>query len=107
MNPRVAELARKVLSGDPLDRPEGEFLATVSGDDVYDLFYWANRIRIQFVGRDVKFCAIVAAKVGGCSEDCKFARSRSVRHPRLSRAGETHRPAVARQRVARGGGGRG
>ena len=39
---------------------------------LYDLFYWANRIRIRFVGRDVKFCAIVAAKVGGCSEDCKF-----------------------------------
>jgi len=24
------------------------------------------------MGPDVKFCAIVAAKVGGCSEDCKF-----------------------------------
>ncbi len=44
----------------------------MGGDDVYDLFYWANKIRIRFAGRDVKFCAIVAAKVGGCSEDCKF-----------------------------------
>ena len=41
-------------------------------DDVYDLFYWANKIRIRFIGPDVKFCAIVAAKAGGCSEDCKF-----------------------------------
>ena len=28
----------------------------VGGDDIYDLFYWANKIRIQFIGRDVKFC---------------------------------------------------
>src|SRR5882762_4333107 len=68
----IAGMARRVLSGEVLGRGDAEYLATVSGDDVYDLFYWANKIRIHFVGRDVKFCAIVAAKVGGCSEDCKF-----------------------------------
>src|SRR4051794_27706269 len=65
-------MAERVLAGNLLDRADADHLAAVSGDDVYDLFYWANRIRIHFVGRDVKFCAIVAAKVGGCSEDCKF-----------------------------------
>ena len=69
---RIAQLAEKVLAGGLLDRGEAGYLATVGGDDIYDLFYWANRIRIRFMGRDVKFCAIVAAKVGGCSEDCKF-----------------------------------
>jgi biotin synthase len=69
---RIASLAQKVLAGNLLDRSDGEYLSRVTGDDLYDLFYWANKIRIQFTGRDVKFCAIVAAKVGGCSEDCKF-----------------------------------
>src|SRR5438067_3250254 len=65
-------MAGRVLAGDLLDHEEAQYLTRVGGDDVYDLFYWANRIRIRFMGRDVKFCAIVAAKVGGCSEDCKF-----------------------------------
>src|SRR5688572_2537711 len=69
---RIAGMARRVLAGELLGRGDAEYLASVRGDDLYDLFYWANKIRIQLVGRDVKFCAIVAAKVGGCSEDCKF-----------------------------------
>lgn len=77
MHARIAQLANAVLQGRLLDRTDAEYLATVQGDDLYDLFYWANKIRIQFVGRDVKFCAIVAAKVGGCSEDCKFCAQSS------------------------------
>jgi biotin synthase len=72
---RIARLAGHVLDGGRLNRADAEYLATVGGgggDELYDLFYWANKIRIRYVGRDVKFCAIVAAKVGGCSEDCKF-----------------------------------
>jgi biotin synthase len=72
---RIAELAQKVLAGGLLDRREAEYFVGVGrhdSDDLYDLFYWANKIRIRFMGRDVKFCAIVAAKAGGCSEDCKF-----------------------------------
>src|SRR4051812_32283227 len=73
----IARLAQQVLDGHLLDRAEAELLTRASGDDLYDLFYWANKIRIKFVGRDVKFCAIVAAKVGGCSEDCKFCAQSS------------------------------
>lgn len=72
MQERISALAHHVLAGRQVERHDAEYLAGISGDDLYDLFYWANRIRIRFVGRDVKFCAIVAAKVGGCSEDCKF-----------------------------------
>ncbi|MGA2497664.1 MAG: hypothetical protein ABSH20_07970, partial [Tepidisphaeraceae bacterium] len=72
MHDRMAAIAHQVLDGSSVDREQAHYLATAGGDDLYDLFYWANRIRIRFVGRDVKFCAIVAAKVGGCSEDCKF-----------------------------------
>jgi biotin synthase len=70
--PRITRLADQVLAGGRIERADAEYLTTVGGDDVYDLFYWANKIRIARMGRDVKFCAIVAAKVGGCSEDCKF-----------------------------------
>jgi biotin synthase len=77
LNSRIAQLAQSVLAGEVLGRPEAAELARVEGDELYDLFYWANKIRIQFVGRDVKFCAIVAAKVGGCSEDCKFCAQSS------------------------------
>ncbi|HEY8665351.1 MAG TPA: hypothetical protein VIL86_01740, partial [Tepidisphaeraceae bacterium] len=72
MQARIARLAERVLKGELPDRADAAYLTGVGGDDIYDLFYWANRIRIAMMGRDVKFCAIVAAKVGGCSEDCKF-----------------------------------
>src|SRR2546426_9462747 len=68
----IAGMASRVLSGQLLDRSDAESLAAVAGDDLYDLFYWANKIRIRFVGRDVKFCAIVAAKRVGGRGDCKF-----------------------------------
>src|SRR4051812_10751468 len=64
---RIARLAEQVLSGTRLDRADARYLATVAGEDIYDLFYWANKIRIRHKGPDVRFCAIVAAKVGGCS----------------------------------------
>lgn len=79
MQPRIAQLAQRILSGEQIGRAEAAELTTVAGDDLYDLFYWANKIRIHFVGRDVKFCAIVAAKVGGCSEDCTFC-AQSAHH---------------------------
>lgn len=79
MDSHIARLAERVLAGGLLDRHDAEFLTRVGGDDIYDLFYWANKIRIKFVGRDVRFCAIVAAKVGGCSEDCKFC-AQSAHH---------------------------
>lgn len=73
----VQALAQDVLSGKRLTREQARQLATVSGDDIHDLFYWANKIRIQFKGSDVRFCAIVSAKTGECSEDCKFCAQSS------------------------------
>lgn len=73
----VQSLAEDVLGGRSLTREEARLLTTVNGDDLYDLFYWANKIRIKFRGRQVKFCAIVSAKTGDCSEDCKFCAQSS------------------------------
>lgn len=69
---QIATLALLVLGGGQLDREQARFLATLEGDDLYDLFYWANKIRIRFVGRQVKFCSIVTGKTGACSEDCSY-----------------------------------
>lgn len=87
MQARIARLAQGVLDGRLIDRDDAAELARVGGDDLYDLFYWANKIRIRFVGRDVKFCAIVAAKVGGCSEDCKFCAQSSHYHTAVAEQG--------------------
>ena len=69
---RIAQLAQQVLAGQPLTRDQAEELTHVAGEALYDLFFWANKIRIRHVGPQVKFCSIVAAKVGACSEDCGF-----------------------------------
>ncbi len=69
---RVADIAQSVLAGKPISRDDAVALTRLSGDDLYDLFYWANKTRIKFVGRQVKFCSIVTGKVGACSEDCGY-----------------------------------
>ena len=68
----IADIAQQVLGGDPINRDQARQLIRTQGTDIYDLFFWANKLRIKFVGHRVKFCSIVAAKVGGCSEDCGF-----------------------------------
>ncbi|MAE64816.1 MAG: biotin synthase BioB [Phycisphaeraceae bacterium] len=68
----IAATAGTVLAGGQVDREAARRLTTVEGDDLYDLFYWANRIRLKCVGRQIRFCSILSAKVGGCTEDCSF-----------------------------------
>lgn len=79
LSDRIEQLGRAVLDGHLLTHNEAHELTRASGDELYDLFYWANKIRIRFVGQHVKFCSIVAAKVGNCSEDCGYC-SQSKKH---------------------------
>ncbi len=76
---RIADLAQRVLAGELLGRAQAHELAQVAGDARYDLFFWANKIRLRFTGPSVKFCSIVAGKVGNCSEDCSYC-SQSKHH---------------------------
>ena len=71
---RVAHLGSAVLRGHRLTLDEARELASIDphGELIYDLFYWANKVRICHVGRRVKFCSIVTGKVGACSEDCHY-----------------------------------
>ncbi len=72
LNERIADLAQAVLSGTDLSREQARSLAEVAGEDLYDLFYWSNKIRLRKVGTAVNCCSIVAGKAGACGQDCAF-----------------------------------
>lgn len=77
----IGDYGKKVLAGAALTRREINHLArenTPSG--IYDLIYWANRIRHFFKGETIDLCAIVNAKSGRCTEDCRFC-AQSAHHP--------------------------
>lgn len=67
-------LAKRVIAGGDVTREEAHALFSLphDGEDVYDLFYAAHKVRRHFHGNRVTFCSIVAGKFGNCSEDCKF-----------------------------------
>ena len=85
MNAFIAEVAQGILAGNSAaDYDTAAALAReAAGGTVYDLLYWANRIRIARVGPAIRLCAIAAEKIGACSEDCAFC-GQSVRHPGCS-----------------------
>lgn len=72
MNEKIFNLAQHILNGKLIDRSDSEFLFSLGDNFLEDLMYWANRIREKFFGRKIKICSIVPARLGGCSEDCKF-----------------------------------
>jgi len=72
LNDTAMRLGIQVLSGTPLTRDQARELTKLEGNDLYDLFFWANKIRTHFVGANAKFCSIVTGKVGACSEDCSY-----------------------------------
>jgi len=74
----ISSLGEKVLAGKLLNQAEASQLAEKKGPErVFDLMYWANKIRHKFKGETVDLCAIVNAKSGRCSEDCAFCAQSS------------------------------
>jgi biotin synthase len=70
--PDLLDLARRVIAGGDVTRTEADQLFRLEGEDVYDLFYAAHKVRRHFHGNRVTFCSILPTKFGNCSEDCKF-----------------------------------
>lgn len=68
----IASLVDQIIAGTPLDREQADRLTRVEPERYLDLFRGATRIREHFLGKRVRCCSIVAAKVGRCSEDCSF-----------------------------------
>ncbi|RPI37321.1 MAG: biotin synthase BioB [Nitrospiraceae bacterium] len=62
----------KVFDNGKLTRKEALFISSLSGQDLFDLFSSANRIRNHFRGDAVDLCAIINAKSGFCPEDCSY-----------------------------------
>ncbi|WKZ20269.1 MAG: biotin synthase BioB [Candidatus Jettenia sp. CY-1] len=79
MNDRIKKIAHRSLQNEPVSRDDALFLMGIEGDEVYDVFYWANQIRLQYFGHDINTCSIVSAKQGKCTEDCSFC-SQSARY---------------------------
>ncbi|VTS06372.1 biotin synthase BioB [Tuwongella immobilis] len=67
-------ISRRILAGGEITREETHALLSLpcDGEEIYDLFYAAHKVRRHFHGNRVTFCSIVASKFGKCSEDCKF-----------------------------------
>lgn len=68
----ILQYAKKVLDGYELTKEEAIELINVSDDDTMLLLAMADKIRQKFVGKDVDCCAIINARSGHCSENCKF-----------------------------------
>jgi biotin synthase len=66
------DLSRRVIAGGDLTRIEARSLFDLEGEEVYDLFYAAHKVRRHFHGNKVTFCSILPTKFGNCSEDCGF-----------------------------------
>ena len=79
MNNKIKEIANQSLQNESISRDDALYLMQIDGDEIYDLFYWANRIRLRYFGHSVKACSIVSAKQGRCTEDCGFC-SQSARY---------------------------
>ena len=79
MNEFISQLAGKVVGGVNLDKEEILELCKQSEDDLWDLLYWANKIRQENFGDKIKVCSIVPGRLGGCDQDCKFC-AQSVRY---------------------------
>lgn len=78
MDPRIARLGRQSERGRGISRQAALGLASGEGD-IYDVLYWANRVRRKHKGDAVRFCAIMSAKQGLCPEDCRYC-AQSARH---------------------------
>lgn len=83
MNNRIRNIAGESLQNKPVSRSDALFLMQIDGDEIYDLFYWANKVRLKYFGHYVKACSIVSAKQGRCTEDCSFCSQSSRYHTNI------------------------
>jgi len=65
-------LEEKVLMGGCISKEDALCIADFSGNELFELFASANKIRNHFMGNNVGLCSIVNAKSGACPEDCSF-----------------------------------
>ncbi len=72
----VQSLLQEISEGYRISRQEALNLASEQLN-IYDLMHAANKLRENFFGNEIKFCSIINAKSGICSNDCKFCAQSS------------------------------
>lgn len=77
MDKKIEKIAERSIRENAISYDEARYLMKLDGNEVYDLFYWANHIRYSFFKNYVNSCSIVSAKQGRCSEDCRFCSQSS------------------------------
>jgi biotin synthase len=92
---RIAALGRRVLAGGAVRRAEALWLFNLQSQaDLWELFSWANRLRVHFHGNKVRLCSIINVKAGGCTEDCRFCAQSAFSHAQSPRHALLGRQAV-------------
>jgi biotin synthase len=78
VNEKIAKIAEKIIAGTLADRNEMEYLFSLGENELWDVLYWANQIRLKFFGKQIKVCSIIPARLGGCTQDCKFCAQSGI-----------------------------
>ncbi|MDH4232649.1 MAG: biotin synthase BioB [Nitrospirota bacterium] len=68
----LKNIESKVFDNRKITKKEALYLSSLAGQNIFDLFSAANRIRNHFRGDTVDLCAIINAKSGACPEDCSY-----------------------------------
>ena len=72
MNIKIQQIADKSVQKKNISYDEALYLMERSGNEIYDLLYWANHIRYNSFKNVISSCSIISVKQGSCSEDCTF-----------------------------------
>jgi len=70
-------IREKVLSGEGLSCEEARELAGWPPERLGELLELSREVRERFCGKEVELCAIINARSGLCSEDCRFCAQSS------------------------------
>ena len=95
MNAKIEKIAKNVLEKDEISYDDAYFLMQLNGIEIYDLLYWANRIRYNSFNNVVGLCSIISARQGSCSEDCRFCSQSSRYKTEISNF-----PLIEKEKVA-------
>ena len=79
MSQKIETIADRIIGGGSILEEEANYLAGLSGSDIFSLFTSASRIKEHFLGEQVFLCSIINAKSGRCPENCSFC-AQSAHH---------------------------
>lgn len=98
-------LARRVLEGGAVSRPEAAMVLGAPDEALVDLLWAVFRVRERHHGRRVKICVLKNARSGLCPEDCGYCSQSAVSEaaiPRYRLDSVDELVAAARRAVATG-----